>query len=482
MDLQNPMVHKPITAIWEVTMGCNMRCGHCGSSCDERLPDELNTKEALDLVDQIADMGLRWITLSGGEPFIRKDLPLIVQRFTLRSVAVNIITNGWLVDSSLAGELKASGVSTVAISIDGTKKVHDSIRKSGSFLRLCNAITHLRSNGVAMGAVTTISNKNWHTLPELRKILIDLGVQSWQVQLGFPMGNFKERPDWVIDPEQVPAVIDFCYETSMEGGIKIFPADCFGYYTEKELIVRQNSGIGNLVSVWSGCHAGVRSFGILHNGDILGCTSIREKSFVEGNIRNLPLAEIWCNPENFAWRREMSKELLLGDCAICIYGSRCLGGCPNTRLTMNGDIYSENQYCAYNLAIKELREHLMQESDTQWLITQAKQSIEKSDFQTAAFFADRALTLEAENKRALAMKGYAEFMCGNYSLCESANRKILELEPGDVYAMKGLGLALHMSGDKEQGLSYVEQAAKMTGYADEDIMNDLAFVRGETSK
>ena len=476
------MEYKPVTAVWEVTMGCNMRCGHCGSSCEERLPDELETHEALSLIDQIADLGLKWITISGGEPLLRDDLPQLVQKFVSRSVAVNIITNGWLIDSETAEKLKASGVSTVAISIDGTEEVHDSIRKKGSFARIREAVAHLKHAGVTIGAVTTISNKNIDLLPELRRMFIDMGVSSWQVQPGLPMGNFKERPDWVIDPEQVPGIIDFCYETAMEGKIRIFPADCLGYYTEKEMIVRQKSGIGGAVSMWDGCNAGVRSFGILHNGDILGCTSIREKSFVEGNIREQPLSDIWLNPESFDWRRKMSKAQLSGDCAICIYGSKCLGGCPNTRLTMNDDMYSENHYCVYNLALKELREQLCQQDDAQWLVTQAKNCLENKDFQTAAFFTDRALTIEPENKTALAVKGFAEFMCGNYALCESANKKALELDPNDTYAMKGLGLALHKLGDSVKGLEYLEQAAKMTDYADADIMNDLNFVRQEMNK
>ena len=59
--------------------------------------------------------------------------------------------------------------------------------------------------------------------------MIRIGVDSWQVQLGLPMGNLKERPDWVLEPEQMHDIIDFCYETAREGRIKIFPADCIGY-------------------------------------------------------------------------------------------------------------------------------------------------------------------------------------------------------------------------------------------------------------
>ena len=473
-------MESPVTAVWEITMGCNMRCGHCGSSCEQRLPDELSTDEALSLIDQIADLGLRWITLSGGEPLMREDLPILVQKFASRSVVVNIITNGWFMDAALAQSLKKSGVSTVAISIDGTEEIHDSIRMVGSFKRIEAAIGHLKHAGVNIGAVTTISNQNIDCLSELHRTLITLGVNSWQVQLGQPMGNFKERPEWVVSPSAIPLILDFCYETWLEGGIDIRPADCIGYYSEQEMIVRQKPETSG--SIWNGCNAGLRSFGILQNGDILGCTSIRDESFVEGNIRNTSLSQIWHNPENFSWRRKMTRAQLLGDCAICLYGSRCLGGCPNVRLTMNGDITSENVYCAYNLAIKALRERLLQETDVEWLVAQAEQSILNKDFQTSAFFAERALMLAPEDKKALAISGFAEFMCGNYARCEDANRKVLVLYPDDTYALKGLGLALHKMGDSVQGLKYIEEAAKLSNYTDADIMHDLHFVLHEMNR
>ena len=64
-------------------MGCNMRCGHCGSSCAKPLEDELTGEEALGLCEQLADLGLKWVTLSGGEPTTRKDLPDIPKELAL---------------------------------------------------------------------------------------------------------------------------------------------------------------------------------------------------------------------------------------------------------------------------------------------------------------------------------------------------------------------------------------------------------------
>lgn len=467
------MKYQPITCVWEVTMGCNMRCGHCGSSCETPLPDELTTEEALNLCDQIADLKLKWVTLSGGEPLTRKDIAMLVKRLTSQGVAVNIITNGWLLDENMAKALKDSGISTAAISIDGTREIHNLIRKEGAFEHAEKAFSALKSLGIKTGAVTTITNRNIHILNELKEELIRIGVSTWQVQLGLPMGNLKDKPDWLLAPEKVKDIIDFCYDTAQEGRIKIYPADCIGYYTKKELAIKKLSYQTNMVSIWDGCNAGIRGFGILHNGEILGCTSIREKSYIEGSIRERSLRDIWEDENSFSWRRKITKDQLSGNCRTCTYGSKCLGGCPNTRLTMEGSIYSENRYCAYNLELKNLKQKYESFSDPQDLFLLSDSMIKQGAHQEAAAALEQVLKLEPENINALLAKGYAEFMCGNYELCREANAKALPLDAGSREALRGYAHALYRLGEISESLRCMRKAASMPGRNQQEFARDL---------
>lgn len=471
------MKYQPITSVWEVTMGCNMRCGHCGSSCAEALPDELTTEEALDLCDQIADLGLRWITLSGGEPLTRKDLPEIVERLASKGVAVNIITNGWMLNDSMAEKLKESGISTVAISIDGTKPVHDKIRKKGSFDHAEQAFIALKSQGIKTGAVTTITKQNMGILEDLKNDLIRIGVDSWQVQLGLPMGNLKEKPDWLLDPQQVNDIIDFCYKTAIEGRIKIYPADCIGYYTYKEREIKKISYGQEFVPDWDGCNAGIRGFGILQNGSILGCTSIRNEEFIEGNIRERPLREIWEDEERFKWRRDMARNDLSGKCKACTYASKCLGGCPNTRLTMNGDIHSENQYCAYYWQLNQMEKKYSGITDAQGLMSMGKTLLEQENYQDASFAFGQVTALEPDNKEAYKIKGYCEYMCGNYEQCKTDNESAMKLDSQDAHALRGYAIARHKLGDKEGGTADMKKAIELSGYRDLDLIEDFEVMQ-----
>jgi radical SAM protein with 4Fe4S-binding SPASM domain len=254
----------------------------------------------------------------------------------------------------------------------------------------------------------------------------------------------------MIAPEQINDILDFCYQTNTEGRISVYPADCLGYYSYRELRTHHMTFYKPGYQVWDGCPAGVRSFGLLSNGDITGCTSLRSREYIEGNLRDRPLREIWESERSFRWRREMAREKLSGQCKTCSHGSQCLGGCPNTRLIINNDMYSENQYCSYNVALKNNAKELREISSVDELLQMAEISVQEGEFQRAAQEAARLLEIDNGNIEALRLKGNAEFMNGNYELSEEAYRVILAAIPEDADAKKGLSLALFRQGKRAE--------------------------------
>src|SRR5579859_2265297 len=64
---------RPIVAVWEVTLRCDLACRHCGSRAGHARPNELSTRECLELVSQLAELGTREVALIGGEAYLRED-------------------------------------------------------------------------------------------------------------------------------------------------------------------------------------------------------------------------------------------------------------------------------------------------------------------------------------------------------------------------------------------------------------------------
>lgn len=471
------VTNTPVTAVWEITMGCNLRCMHCGSICEGALPGELTTDEALAACDSMGRLGMRWVTLSGGEPLTRSDWPQIARRLRDNGVIPNMISNGWMLTDEVAEKIRGAGIGTMALSLDGLQSTHDKIRKEGSFVRVRKAFEALRKVGVFTGVITTLNRLNIDELPRLRETLEEWGVNSWQVQLGLPMGNMAEHGDIILPGDCVQGILDFCLETSRQGRIRMYPADCIGYFTPEEEETRQICMQTDGPVRWEGCNAGKRSFGLLHNGDVVGCTSIRDHAFMEGSIRQRPLEEIWNDSDAFGWARGMCRQSLGGECRTCRHGDACLGGCPNSRLTLNGTLYSEAPWCAFGESTRRAREVMRKFEDSSLLLERARQYLAEGNDALAVLVLDRAVELGGVDVEALALRAFAHFRMGHYDLCEEANLKVLQAAPRHSYAMNGLGLAMVHSGRAQEGLVWMEKAVENAGPEFPDPGVDLALVR-----
>lgn len=336
----------PETCVWELTTTCNLRCHHCASSCsDMGRSDELMLDEKLEIAKQIAGFNIKWVSLTGGEVLLCPDWFPVTRTLEELGVRVHMITNGTLIDDIVIKNMKDAKLSMVSISLDGTEEIHNHMRQKNIYRQSITKLKQLQESGIKTGCITSVTRGNILVLKELKEELISAGVSIWQIQMAVPEGNMRRHREELLKPEQITTLIDMAYEMSLDGQIQIILPDNVGYYTRKEGELRQSVGGKNCV--WKGCNAGIRSFGILSNGDITGCTSIRGVEFVEGNIRQRSLRDIWEDPSSFSWRRRMGVEQLGENCSKCMYGKSCLGGCPNTRHTINGSIYSDNPYCAY---------------------------------------------------------------------------------------------------------------------------------------
>ena len=106
---------------WSITGRCNCRCRHCYVDAPTGRYGELSTEEALNIIDQMADCGIMQVEMSGGEPFVRKDLWLLIDRMIERGISVGqVYTNACLVDEHTLDEFeKRSLYPRFVVSFDG---------------------------------------------------------------------------------------------------------------------------------------------------------------------------------------------------------------------------------------------------------------------------------------------------------------------------------------------------------------------------
>src|SRR5689334_20586252 len=78
LTIEDVEQNRPVHAVWELTLACDLKCCHCGSRAGHARRGELSTLEAFQLVDQLAELGVREVTLIGGEAYLRKDWSQII--------------------------------------------------------------------------------------------------------------------------------------------------------------------------------------------------------------------------------------------------------------------------------------------------------------------------------------------------------------------------------------------------------------------
>ena len=340
MSIQNKCIYKLQSCVWEITLACCFSCRYCGSGAGRARKNELSTEECLDAAEQLAALGCRRVSLIGGEVFMRPDWQCIVKALTAGKVNVSIITNGFLFSEDLIAQLKEAKTESVAISLDGPPRIHDQYRQEGSFQRAVQAIDVLTANAVPVSVISTLHSRNYRCLEEMYDLLKDKPIFAWQLQACSPMGNasggmFSTAIDF-------PAVIRFVEQHLDKAPFAIGIADNIGYYTSREGSLRGNrSG----EAVFAGCRAGLTGIGIDSVGNVRGCESLYDDRFIEGNLRDSTLAEIWNREDAFAYNRKFRREMLGGKCRTCRYGGICAGGCRSYNYFTHGKLY-ESLYCA----------------------------------------------------------------------------------------------------------------------------------------
>ncbi len=486
LDILKQVGFTPRACVWELTLACNLRCKHCGSIAGNKRERELSLDENLALADQLAALGCRRVTLSGGEPTLHPDWDRIGARLASHGVKVNLISNGWHWNASHVERARAAGLVGAAFSLDGFEAEHDEFRQAGSFARVLAAIDACVAGGLPVAVNTTINRLNVRQLRPLRDFVAGRGVFSMQVQLATPSGNMGEHRDLVIDPADltwfVPELASLCRQNTR--GFFVVAADDIGYYGLTEQGLRDDGGE---LPFWIGCRAGCQVIGIESSGNIKGCLSLPssmhgETRFLEGNVRERPLAEIWNAPGGFAYNRQHTEAKLTGFCRVCRYRELCRGGCTWTVYAHGLAGGEGNPFCFYFQALAQGRFDLLTEAPTQpeldffggtivpvaplpvaptdvaGLYGAAREAVNGRRFDEARRLLERAIQLEPDHLLSLDLLGFVCFFLRDYAASERYNRQALARDPERPFAWNGLALALARQGRLDDARPAVERA------------------------
>lgn len=360
------MSYRISYAVWEITLKCNLACQHCGSRAGHTRTKELSTEEALDLVKQMAEVGITEVTLIGGEAFLRPDWLEIASAITQAGMLCGMTTGGYGITLDTARKMKEAGIKVVSVSVDGLEATHDRLRgRKGSWEWAFKTMSHLKEAGIIFGCNTQINRLSAPEFPQVYELLRDAGIFAWQIQLTVPMGNAADNNEILLQPYELldlyPMIARVAKRANREG-VRIQPGNNIGYYGPYERLLR---GQGDAWTFWQGCSAGLSTLGIEADGAIKGCPSLPTSAYTGGNIRDYSLRTIIEETEelrfNLGAGTPKGTEHLWGFCKTCEFAELCRGGCSWTAHVFF-DKRGNNPYChhrALTQAKNNLRERVV---------------------------------------------------------------------------------------------------------------------------
>ena len=322
---------------YSVTNKCNLRCAHCYASSGIPYEDELSLEEICEkILDEAQLIGTKFITLTGGEPFTRKDILEIISEIKKRNIKVCVATNGMLLSKEMIKELKELQVDRIQLSLEGPdEESNDKIRGKGVYKTLTTEVVPaLRKAGLFTAISITPTSQNYQKMEDMAALCHSLGVNTLSVRRYAFEGRAKENDiqsaveenRWLL--EEIKRL-----RQKYAGSLNIITGDPLFVLTNEKLEEYADK------KMLGGCTAGVTSLAVDAHGTMKPCT----RGKIElGNVRKKRLSDVWIQNEVLTKLR--NRDLSEGSCGKCKYKMLC-GGCRVAALGSYGNIFAGDPKC-----------------------------------------------------------------------------------------------------------------------------------------
>jgi radical SAM protein with 4Fe4S-binding SPASM domain len=332
---------------WHLTDRCNLTCTHCYQTGEKT--DEMTLPEIKNTIHEISDTLAVWmdtygihfapsVNITGGEPFLVKDIFAVLSEFQKKGFEIYLLSNGTLINKSRAQQLSDLPIQGVQVSIEGPREIHESIRGKDSFSSSLRGVQHLLEAGLEVTLNATLSSMNARYFMDIYHLSSTIGVQKLGFSRLVPSGRGKTLVKELLGTEDVKLLYKniFSLETN---GPEIVTGDPVASQSRNKL---KDSDCGDIAL--GGCSAGISGLTILPDGTLLPC---RRLPVPIGNIKQDSLREVWTTSEVLNALRDRSQ--YKGKCRTCKNWAQCRGcraiAYAYTNVSGQGDYLAQDPQC-----------------------------------------------------------------------------------------------------------------------------------------
>lgn len=249
----------PVKVQWEITEQCNYQCYYCYAK-SLRATHDLSLEEVKRIIDQLKEIGIVFVELTGGEPLIRPDILEILSYLNEKEFILSILTNGSLLTEHVAQKLTEGKVKMVTLSLLAPTSEHcDRLTGvEGSFDSVIRTVEILRKYHIRYTLVSTITKQNVSLWEEYKRLERKLGTRiMFSIDVMPAFSGYEEVGSFALTGEDIKFL------------------ECF---------------LPEDAKLNSQCDAGTAKFAITNQGELLPCLKYRN---AVGNILIQKFETIW---------------------------------------------------------------------------------------------------------------------------------------------------------------------------------------------
>lgn len=328
-----------------LTDACNLKCAHCWQAAPLKSSGELSYLPfdgCRRFLEETIKLGLRSVTLSGGEPMLNPDFTKFIDFFGSNGISCAVETNGMLIEGKRLSAIKRNRT-YCAVSLDGTTaETHNKQRQSEEAYSLAlRGIETLNREGLKFQIIMSISRMNYHDIePLAARIAAEWpNCTLFKVNVVWPQGRAEDLKSQgaLLSAVDIGAVA--CDVSAIERKFHL-PISLHAnpaFFTVSQL--RQGICCGGSC----GYH---NALSVLADGSVSICSMGKLCSdYVLGHAKTMNVEEVWTTSPLLKSIHESTHLRLQGVCANCVFRRGCLGGCRAAALVEYGDFFGPSPSC-----------------------------------------------------------------------------------------------------------------------------------------
>lgn len=339
----NNMLFVPMTASYELTLDCNLHCLHCYNRVKKGLAEKFKLQHKINVIDKLASLGVKEITLCGGEPLLDIDIIKVISYIKQKGMRIAILTNGLILRSELVECFRKylSKDDVIQVSIDESRFSKSTQRNMSrnDFVVLRKNVTELCDLNCKIISNTTVTVYNEKRIMQIIKDIVNWGIKNIGFTSFVPFGSEKMddiKPDYNYLGNLEKEIMRYCEESDVKyiGGIS-------GHICENSNRANENKLFK--LPLYRKCDAGRFNLHVSQERNIYPCVFMDKEIFKIASVYDT-INEI---KENATLLQKSIYTSFPKSCQECDRVLECNGGCIGLIYDRFGVLDERDPRCIY---------------------------------------------------------------------------------------------------------------------------------------